>query len=320
VPRLIEALKDVEIRPLVIEALARLGGATAADALEQLHDPQTQDLVRASLRRMGRRPATPPDGILFEGLRQIELPRLAGQRALRIDGKAWFAWHRLLKRSPGSQWRTDVDEFGVGAVDVASGALETWRLPVAFPAQATGASGAKRAFRLEFDMEGALLCVLQDPFADRRGWGSDNYLYVIQDGAWERFVGGKRVPLVPAEREDPAFSACFGEAIVWKENGGVRVIPNGTPYHLDDWEHTKEVSEALAAHSRFEAALPARHVTIASADLWVVDPGRLRLYGPARDASPAFAVEGVVFLNVGGTCAALLTPPGSEAALPARAS
>ncbi len=321
VPRLVEALHDPEIRSIVIDTLGRIGGAEGAAALQALtcDDDATRDQVRAALRRLGRRPASPRDGIDIGSLRRVAIPRVADGRAIRVGDRVWFAWHEIKKKSRGEAWRTDADEFGIAAIRLHEGAVERWPLPIGFPVQPTGGAGAKRRFRLALEADGAFLCVLQDPFSDRRGWGNDNYLYSFRDGAWWRLVPpGDRVPLVAAPREDPAFTACFGEAIVWKdEDGSLRLEQDATPYHLDDWEFTDAVRAAMDAQTAWEEREPRLEISMISNDLWIVDsvahksrpaaaPGQKRFYGPGSSMSPLLGADGAVLVRTSKGDAALL--------------
>jgi hypothetical protein len=306
IPALIAALDDLELRPVVVERLGEIGNDRAADALERL---PIDDGVREALRRLGRSPATPADGVDLSKAVRVEIPCMAAGRVLVVGSKAWFAWHRIVKRSPGNEWRTDHDEFGLAALDLETATVESWKLPLEFPVQATGGTGARREFRLELELDGTLVCILESPFSDHRGWGNDNFVYTFREGAWGRILRSGPAPLEPGRREDPSFGYCHGEAIAWKDASGLRIVADGTPYHLDDWEIAPEVQQAMSERSG--ASAPALEVSVRSRELWIVDP--LRIYGieqlAGRGCTPLHAVR------VGGRTALFVRTKAGDAAL-----
>jgi hypothetical protein len=172
-----------------------------------------------------------------------------------VDGLAVAAVRRTLAIVPLSDWRTDEDEVAVVVVGPSCAMYRA--APVRFPIRPTGGSYLRRVARLAAVQADRAVVVVQSPFADKRGWGNDNYAlgYSPRDDSWVTYRE-ERGRLVVAQQlravvdETELTQLCFGEAIVWCEGSGVRVVVDDTPYHLDGVEPTRDVRRALDARAK----------------------------------------------------------------------
>lgn len=287
---LVAALADEDAHERVVEAAARLAAArgivtaavidAAALAAERDDDIEALDALLASGRAaLSGEPTTRASttSSVVEGSFQLGEPFVVGELTAT-------SVHRVRMEVPSSDWATDDDEVGVAVVgrDVAAYHVA----PVRLASRRTGAAGARRHVAIVGVHRGRLVLSITSPFSDRRGWGNDNYVLGCdpRDGTWVAYrVEGEALVLdraldraLDAPIEETALpQASFGEAIVWSDEAGLHFVPDGTPYHLDDWQTNPIVSHALdaraAARARREAALldadaePALHDELAAA-------------------------------------------------------
>ena len=251
----VESLAQLDCRePEVLQALAACGQRHRGTSLN--------DRITEFLRGMGGA-ATAVDGV---DLARSALAYFALDADLCGDGEAHVAdgvvlvpWTRILKSEGNDAWATDEDEVGMlGVSPGGTPSLAMATLPVLLPLQPTGASGAKRVFELRAVTAAGLLCSLRVPFSDQRGWGDDNYAYMFDPATrgWSRVSraeqppGYQMTPLhEPRAPENPHHALCSGELVVHAAPGGNGLVfaCDATPYHLDDWVHTPEISAVLQA-------------------------------------------------------------------------
>lgn len=285
-PALVRVMED---EPLAVEALGGLGNddgevLAALVAYEARHRDalDRRSLARRALRRLGHALPPPADGRV--PARQLGLPGRPTRRGIVVGGCLYVPFHQVLYAVEPSAWHTDDDAFGVVAI---AQDMAYHRLPLNFPGRPTGASGARRQFRLVCELNGRLVFVLQAPFADERGWGDDNYLYAFDpaDAAWSRLCPDR--PLIPGN-EDPSHSFGHGELVVWAdERGGLQVATDATPYHLDDWDMDPRTCRAMQQARDADEAIPGWELAEQGGDIWVLqapDGERVTLYDMPDDA------------------------------------
>ena len=188
----------------------------------------------------------------------VTVPFLLNRPLVRAGDDVWVAWRRILRGVPDSEWSTEEEEAGVARLRLGSEPEVTpFPLPVRLPARPTGAAGSRRSWSIHARTQDGLHLVLATPFSDGRGWGTENRLLCFspEDGTWHAWQGElrselRREPLDPeaalGEADVPSLS--YGELLAWNdEQGTLRLAVDGTPYHLDDWEHAPETVEAHAA-------------------------------------------------------------------------
>lgn len=308
--RLAERLADApEVAVAAAEALGAFGqlAAPSLAALayfeSQCEDEATRAIARESLRRVGA-PAALPEGAFDAAGRLIAYLPFDGRPGARVvvhQGRLYVACHRVLAEGDREVWETDEDTFAVLQIDPSSQGLRRYTLPLRFPIQSTGAAGATRDFRLEFELDGKLLCSLRSPFADARGWGNDTFMYLFDPSAlrWSRLVAEPpssrplERPLVPGA-ENAANGFSYGELILWKDaHGLLNVDVDETPYHLDDWEFAPGTAEAL--ESAREAALARAQWGVEStgSDVWT-------LRSPGGEALKVYDVQALLTRLDGG--------------------
>ncbi len=269
---LLDLVADADLHPTLAELAARVLLATGAV------DEEVRETVEGRLARpkKGRSRAAE---VLTAVLRNCELagarqePRVAGRGAggvavtvpfllqrplVRIGDALYLAYRRILRRVPDSEWSTEEEEAGVARLRLdPDPELTPFPLPVRLSARPTGGSGVRRSFGIHARADGDLHLVLTTPFSDGRGWGSENRLLAFrpEDGTWRAWHGElrgetHREPLDPEATLDEADvpSLSYGELLAWDdEQGELRLAVDGTPYHLDDWEHHPDTVEAHAA-------------------------------------------------------------------------
>lgn len=198
-----------------------------------------------------------------------------------VAGRVLIPYHRILRTARG--WKTDEDEVGMACLTPGQAPILTMcKLPLLLPAQATGGAGAKRVFKLRATLAAGLLCSLQVPFSDGRGWGDDNYAYLFDptSGTWSRASAAPQAGFQltalsePAEPENPAHAVCNGELVVCPSGDGIVFACDATPYHLDDWQHAPETEALLQAQSAFLAQqrIGVCEITTATQQRWVFQP------------------------------------------------
>lgn len=275
-------LESDVLHPLVVAALrapAQVAGVAAEIA--QHREFQGDELVSAA--RTARRKARDPDlrdaldaliaahharatpllarpcgpGLL------VECPDLLSDVAW-LSGQAIAAYRRVLVQASGGAWRTDRDEFGVVVVRP-DGGVTRHPLPVAFPVQRTGASGARREIHIPTAVAGRIVLVISSPFSDEEGWGNRNYLLAFdpQGGTWWQYRGRKSLTLEPlaAADEHDLPRASYAEAIVYAAHADTLAVDvDDTPYHLDDVDPGEHVHAARRRQRKAAARLPWRPI------------------------------------------------------------
>ena len=272
---ILAALDDRDAHGRVIEAAARLTLARSVWSRAVVDAAERCRAARPEEGRVEVQVAEALDALLRSGAAALSPPptETAGARLSIVEGPfacdglafagalAVAGYRRPLTLAPQSDWRTDDDELGLAVAG--SGVAARHVAPVRFAARATGGAGVRRSLDLVGVLDGRAVLVITSPFSDERGWGNDNYALGCDPatGAWVAYredggrlvVAGELAGEVP-EAELPRL--CYGEAIVWLDGGVARVVADGTPYHLDDWELDDAVSEALEARRQARARLP----------------------------------------------------------------
>jgi hypothetical protein len=169
-----------------------------------------------------------------------------------VDDLAIAAVRRPLALAPSSDWRTDEDEVAVAVAGPNTAAYHV--APVRFPMQKTGASGSRRSVAIAGTLDGRVVILVHSPYMRAGGWGSDNFAlgFSPRDRSWVAYRSrdGRLViasELVATIDASELTSVAFGEVIAWRDDDGMRVVADHTPYHLDDWEHSPELLAAMAA-------------------------------------------------------------------------
>ncbi len=185
--------------------------------------------------------------------------------AARIGAWRWVGdyvvapFQRIRTLVPASEWCNDADEVGVLRLSLKPApTLEVFSLPVSLPIQNNGVNLAKRQVSVDLVHRGELLMSVKSPFSGS-GWGTRNYLFSFEphDALWHRWFvkDGRLVATALTESSESEIeSLCYGEAIVWDDAGEPRLTVDGTHYHLDDWQRTKEVEDALVRQRRAREA------------------------------------------------------------------
>lgn len=259
--------RDGSVCEAAVDSLAQLG-CRAPEVLQQLaacgerhRGTRLGDRVTEVLRGMGASTQA-LDGVDLAAacVTYFELPALlCGHEARIADGAVLMPWKCILKPGEEDAWETDEDEVGMMCLlPGGTPSLAMATLPLRLPIQPTGAAGAKRKFELRAVTESGLLCSLDVPFSDPRGWGDDNYAYMFDPATrgWSRVSPAEQPPGYrltalpePAIAENPDNALCGGELVVYAApgNGGLAFACDATPYHLDDWVRTEEIAAILRA-------------------------------------------------------------------------
>ena len=315
IPRLLDMIdkEDDIVKMSIVKALGKLGTGNddVLKKLKQLHEKETGsselvDIIRDSLEKLGEQADTPQRGISPNKHLIKFIPvdfNFSFGGPLILQDKAFLAVHKILRNTGDREWKTNEDEFCVAALDPQNDfSLETYRLPLKFPVQATGGAGVKREFQLVTIFNEKLIFTLISPFSDKRGWGNDNYLYSFdpKTSQWERILkdmeSGKLTfqPVLNEEQaEQNSNSIGFGESIVWvDENNHLQIIQDQTPYHLDDWIMDERVSKAFEQREKSKKKLIPHFLksSVISDYLWVLDSRKYSSPEEVKANLPAFPV------------------------------
>lgn len=303
---LIGALSDEERREAAVELLVEVGPRPEIlEALRRLPH-------RRALARLGS-PLPPTPAHLELGGRLV----LAAPLPYPWTAGSGFvmAGHRVYDPRPSEEWANDGEEFGAIRIDPMTFEVRAIPLPVRFPSRRNGASGAKRQFEPAEPFRGGRLFRMICPFADRRGWGNDNFLFWLgPDDRWAQVIvrgGTWDLAFLDAEagtRDKDLAKVCHGELRIRPGRGLVSLVADTTPYHLDDWEHSErpiaemdddreEAPEAGLEIGETKEGWLAGSTLLPEADDFVRD--RMGIHGPTRPLS-AVEVGGRLFVRARG--------------------
>lgn len=188
----------------------------------------------------------------------LQLPFLVSTRNLIQLHQNQYAtiFTRVLRHASADEWKTDEESFGVLILNPLTGQSEVHELPLPFLIQSTGASGAKREITPLAYNDRELVWALEQPFWDKRGWGTDTYIFSFDlvDKKWTHSFkdgdGFKRVQIQGAQTKLTAL--CNGELVCIVEKGVLSLASDPTAYHLDDWTRQENVAiGALKAEHPF---------------------------------------------------------------------
>jgi hypothetical protein len=322
----VAALADPAAHARVIEAAARLAIARrlfeprVLEAAERCEleertgdEAATSDMteaVAAFVAACRAQLAPPPTAIPGEHVSVVE-GRFALEGFAIIDELTATAVRRARILAPETDWSTDEDEIGVAIVGPGHAAYHV--APVRFAMRRSGGAGARREVTLAGVLDGRVVVVVKSPFSDDRGWGNDNYALGVapRDGMWlayrehaGRLVVAAELPGAVDETELPR--VCYGEAIVWSDPDGLRVVADGTPYHLDDWELTDEVRAAFEARDAARARAPWQPLTDDPVDLASAWPALAENTEGAELCAMTRGADDVVVMATGAERSALI--------------
>jgi hypothetical protein len=171
-----------------------------------------------------------------------------------IGGALVCLYHRIRTLVPPSTWSNDEDELGAIVISARDDRPVHVRLPMQLPIRPNGAQFSKRRLEVEHVFDGELFVSILCPFSDARGWGTESYLWSFRPPSawrsWQRVSGG----LVPADAGAEPEAIGYGELLLWRDGAALGFELDDTPYHLDDWVRSEQVTQAIAAAERARAA------------------------------------------------------------------
>ena len=244
-----------------------------------LVDDHVAEAARAALEKAGRREQELLQAVLAThewnhagdvkvtsegGFTLFELPFSIDYHLAALNDGIYAAFNEPRIVTAGGDWLTNDECVGLVRIGYEGEALSRIELPVELPAVPSGGNGAKRDFDIDAVVDGAAILRLESPFSDSESWGKRNFLFAYRTATGSFSTLDSEQKESPLERrvavsDLPLIS--HGELIVWQRaDGSLTWEVDGTPYHLDDWEHTPEVRRALDARHESQRSSPWRHV------------------------------------------------------------